>query len=364
MINIDKYKSIVRKNGSPVLVLDSQKIKDNYEILKESLPDVELYYAVKSNSEKEVIEILNKEGCKFDVASINEIKLCLDNNVPVENLLFTHPIKSSSDIKIISDYGINIFIIDNILEIDKIPNGSKVLIRVKTFDYKCGSNLSKKFGCDFEQINEIAFKSRDKGLNIIGICFHVGSQTSSNQAFVDMLISLRGVYDSLEKEGFKLEILDIGGGFPSFWDSPVDMYEFCSPIREHLSIFEKYRIIAEPGRYLVNNAFTLLYSIIGKNIRDEKIWYYADEGVYGLFATIVYDKVNFPVNFLNKRVGNLESCVLSGPTCDCVDIISDDILLPSDLEIGDLLMTEYIGAYSTVCSTVFNGFGKTKIVCI
>jgi len=364
MINIDKYKSIIRKYGSPVLILDSQKIKDNYEILKESLPEVDLYYAVKSNSEKEVINILHKEGCKFDVASINEIKLCLENDVPKEDLLFTHPIKSISDIKIIRDHGIQTFVVDNLCEIGKIPEGSNVLIRVKTFDYKCGSNLSKKFGCEMTDIEYLAEKSRMKGLNVVGMCFHVGSQASSNQAYVDMLISLKGIYDSFEGNGLRLEILDIGGGFPSFWDAPVDMYEFCSPIREYLSLFKDYKVVAEPGRYLVNNAFTLLYSIVGKNIRDEKIWYYVDEGVYGVFPTIIYDKVNFPINFLNKGVGNLESCVLSGPTCDCVDIISDDILLPSTLEVGDLLITEYIGAYSTVCSTNFNGFGKTKVVCV
>jgi ornithine decarboxylase len=140
------------------------------------------------------------------------------------------------------------------------------------------------------------------------------------------------------------------------------MYEFCSSIREYLSLFKDYRIIAEPGRYMVNNAFTLLYSVVGKNIRDGKKWYYVDEGVYGLFPTVIYDKVNFSINFFNRGSGNLEPCVLSGPTCDSVDIISEDILLPSDLDIGDLLITEYIGAYSTVCSTNFNGFGKTKVV--
>ncbi|HUS49892.1 MAG TPA: type III PLP-dependent enzyme [Candidatus Paceibacterota bacterium] len=364
MINIDKYKSIIRKHGSPVLILDSQKIIDNYEILKESLPGVEIYYAVKSNSEAEVIRILEGVGCNFDVASINEIKLCLDYGICSDRLLFTHPIKTSSDIVLINEYGLNTFVIDNIREIDKIPIGSKILIRVKTFDYKCGSNLSKKFGCEISEIEELAKNAREKGLNVIGICFHVGSQASSNQAYVDMLISLKEIYDYLEKQGFKLEILDIGGGFPSFWDSPVDMYEFCSPLRECLSIFEKYKIIAEPGRYIVNNAFTLLYSVIGKNIRDGKIWYYVDEGVYGSFSTIIYDKVSFSINFLHKGNVNLESCVLSGQTCDCVDIISEDILLPSDLEIGDLLITEYIGAYSTVCSTKFNGFSRTKVISV
>jgi ornithine decarboxylase len=364
MINIDKYKKIIRNYGSPILVLDTQKIKDNYDILTESLPGVSLHYAVKANSEKEVIDILNQEGCNFDVASINEINLCLNYGVEIEKLLYTHPVKSLKDIQTILDTGINTFVVDSIYEINKIPEKSKVIIRVKSFDYKCGSDLSKKFGCEISEIEELAVQSRDRGLDVIGLCFHVGSQTSSNQAYVDMLISLRGVYTSLEEMGFKLEILDIGGGFPSFWDSPVDMYEFCSPIREYLSLFEKYKIIAEPGRYLVNNAFTLLYSIIGKNIRDGKIWYYVDEGVYGSFSTIIYDKVSFPINFLNKGTNTLEQCVLTGPTCDCVDIISEDILLPSDLVPGNLLITEYIGAYSTVCATKFNGISKTKIVSI
>jgi len=364
LINIDKYKSIIRKHGSPVLILDTKKIKDNYEILKESLPDVELYYAVKSNSEKGVLSVLKKCGCNFDVASLNEIKICLDCGIEINRMLYTHPIKSLKDINKMVEYGINTFVVDNDEEIKKIPEGSNVLIRVKTFEYKCGSNLSKKFGCEIEEIDHLACESRDKNLNVLGVCFHVGSQTSCNQAYVDMLISLRKEYTSLEEKGFNLKVLDIGGGFPSFWDAPIDMYEFCTPIREYLSLFDKYKIIAEPGRYLVNNSMTLLYSIVGKNIRDGKIWYYVDEGVYGSFSTIVYDKVNFSINFLNRGASDLESCVLTGPTCDCVDIISEDILLPSDLQIGDLLITEYIGAYSTVCYTNFNGLGKTKIVLI
>ena len=364
MINIDKYKSIVRSHGSPVLILDTKKIKDNYEVLQESLPNVSLYYAVKSNSEKEVIDILNKEGCNFDVASLNEIKLCMDNGVNSDRMLYTHPIKIPNEIEKIVSCGINTFVIDNIYEIIKIPKNSNVLIRVKAFEYKCGSNLSKKFGCEISDIKEIAEKSRENGINVIGLCFHVGSQSSSNQAFVDMLLSLKKSYEILENDGFELTTLDIGGGFPSFWDSPVDMYEFCGPIRDHLSLFNKYKIIAEPGRYLVDNAFTLLYSVIGKNYRDGKKWYYVDEGVYGSFSGVIYDKISFSINFFNKGVSGLESCVLSGPTCDCVDVISEDILLPSNLEIGDLLITEYIGAYSTVCASNFNGFNKTKIVCI
>lgn len=363
MINIDKYKSLIRKHGSPVLIMDSQRVRDNYEILKESLPGVDIYYAVKSNSEKEIIDVLHKKGCYFDVASINEIKICSECGVDVNRMLYTHPVKSMVDVSQAVQLGIYTFVVDSIFEIPKMPKGSDILIRVKSFDYKCGSNLSKKFGCDLADIENIAEECRKNNLNVVGLCFHVGSQAGSNQAYVDMLISLREKYRMLEERGFKLKILDIGGGFPSFWDTPVDMYEFCSPIRENLSLFEGYRIIAEPGRYISNNAFTLLYSIVGKNWRDGRIWYYVDEGVYGSFATVIYDKVNFPVNFVKRR-GSLESCVLSGPTCDCVDIISDDILLPSDLDVGDLLVTEYIGAYSTVCSTNFNGFGKTKIVCL
>ena len=204
MINIDKYKRIVRQHGTPTLVLDAQKIKDNYEILKESLPNVFLYYAVKANSEKEVINILHNEGCNFDVASLDEIKLCLDNNVTVDKLLYTHPIKALKDMEEIKNYGIDTFIIDNIYEIEKIPSKANVLIRVKAFDYKCGSNLSKKFGCDINMVDDIAEKSREKNLNVIGLCFHVGSQAGSNQAYVDMLISLRKLYTSLEEKIFNL----------------------------------------------------------------------------------------------------------------------------------------------------------------
>lgn len=355
-------KGIVKEYGSPCLVLDSQRLRYNYNNLKNALPNVDLYYAVKANSELEVLRILDKEGSFFDVASGAEIEKCIEAGIDVEKLLYTHPIKNPKDIEVAIKYGSNTFVIDNLYELQKLPIHSNIIIRVKTFDYECASNLSKKFGCEIKDTIDIALECKNRNMNVIGYCFHVGSQIVSNSAYADMLVCLKETYDVLEEKGFNLQLLDIGGGFPSVWSAPVDMYEFCAPIREHLKPFEKYRIIAEPGRYLVNSAFTMIYSIIGKSIRDEKIWYYVDEGIYGSFSTVIYDKMDVSIDYLKDSKETLEPCVLTGPTCDCIDIISENALLPSDLEIGDILLTTYLGAYSISCATNFNGFDKTLIV--
>ena len=370
---------MTKKYIAPTLTIDLSKVVENFCSISDALPGVTIYYAVKSCPNYEIVRELSSIGCSFDIASVEEYDLCekcLFESDKSSRIFYTHPIKSPYEIETLVEKGISDFVIDNIYELDKIPAGSNVFIRAKTIDYDCGCNLSKKFGCDISEIMELAKTVCEKEIYLKGICFHVGSQISTNLAFVDMLNCLKETYNEIlsekskQRRGFpnnkylsKFEILDIGGGFPYVSNNPIDINEFCIPINEELNWFidKGIRIYAEPGRYIVANAAILEFSIIGKNIRNGVTWYYADDGIYGSFMDVALSEST--VSIYPKRSDAIDygPVVLAGPTCDSVDIISENIILPQDLSIGDELVCDNMGAYVIGMSTRFNGLYNTKI---
>jgi ornithine decarboxylase len=160
-----------------------------------------------------------------------------------------------------------------------------------------------------------------------------------------------------------LDIIDIGGGFPINYLNPVlPVQRFCQPINEYLErYFSKYRIIAEPGRVLSGPCMVLAAKVMGKSLRSGVWWYYLDEGVYGSFSGKIYDHAEYPL--LVPRSGETFTSVLAGPTCDSIDVLYENIALPR-LEIGDVLLFDSMGAYTTASASNFNGFPKAKIVLI
>jgi len=354
------YKNLVENHGSPLIIFYKNRLIKNYNNLKNALPNVVIHYAIKSNSNPLIVKTLNDIGSSFDVASSTELKYCLKDNVPISNILYTHPIKTKEEILFFKNNKINTFVIDNISEIEKLSENDNILIRIKPVNIDCKHNLSKKFGCDISDIFNISNKIRQNNMNLIGICFHVGSQTLNPTPYLSTLKILVNIYKKLEKSGFNLSILDIGGGFPNSWDNKVDIFEFCSPIREYLKNFDKYKIIAEPGRFLVSDTCESIFSIIGKNYRNNKLWYYVDEGIYNSFSDIIYDKISYPIYDLYKQ--EKEICILAGQTCDSIDVICKNIQLSNNLNYGDILISSDIGAYSSECASSFNGFLKTKYV--
>ena len=169
---------------------------------------------------------------------------------------------------------------------------------------------------------------------------------------------------SMKKDkGYKLKIVDIGGGFPAPYDSHVPDFEhLASLINSEIDrLFEKdIEIIAEPGRFFVATAATLVTQIIGKARREGKMFYHIDDGVYHTFSGVVFDHCQY--HFNSFREGEHEICAVVGPTCDGFDKVSIAEDLPGDLEIGDYLYTINIGAYSNASSTNFNGFPPAKVL--
>jgi ornithine decarboxylase len=160
-----------------------------------------------------------------------------------------------------------------------------------------------------------------------------------------------------------MNLLDIGGGFPAPYDDSVKPFsELARKINAELNrLFPKdIQILAEPGRFMVATAGTAVSKIIGKAVRNGKLCYYIDDGVYNTFSGIIFDHCKYPVKAFKK--GPTEICTVFGPTCDALDVLSMSEELPTNLELGDLVYSRNIGAYGTASATQFNGFQPAKIV--
>jgi ornithine decarboxylase len=357
---------LVEVHGTPSLFLSENRLQESYRELKAALPGVTLYYAVKSNAAPEFVSILKTEGCLFDVCSNGEIDVVKAAGVPAAHCLHTHPIHQDKDIRYALDAGITLFVVDNENELQKfLPYKDKVdlLVRMSIQNPNCLVNLSHKFGIAPELTFDLIEKTAKLGLHVKGICFHCGSQNQNSLKYIEALEYCRDICRKAALKGITIEVIDIGGGFPINYLTPVlPMAEFCEPVNEYLErYFSNYRIIAEPGRVLSGPAMTLATRVIGKSLRSGVWWYYLDEGVYGSFSGKIYDHTDYPM-FLT-RAGERYNSVLAGPTCDSIDVPYENIALPL-LEIGDLLVFESMGAYTSASASTFNGFTKAKIVVV
>jgi ornithine decarboxylase len=254
---------------------------------------------------------------------------------------------------------------DNLNELKKIrqyaPHAGVVLrLRVDNTGSQC--ELSSKFGCAAGEAVDLVEAAFKLGLIVEGLSFHVGSQCTNFQNFVQALNAAAAVMRESKSRGHEIKILDIGGGFPAPYNKHVRPFrELAQVINGEIDrlFAPDIQILAEPGRFLVASAATSIARIIGKAVRDGKTCYYIDDSVYHTFSGIIFDHCQYHLKAFKK--GKTEICAVFGQTCDGLDTISQSEQLP-DLEIEDLLYSENIGAYSNASATWFNGFPPAKVV--
>ncbi|MBE0557503.1 MAG: type III PLP-dependent enzyme, partial [Proteobacteria bacterium] len=223
--------------------------------------------------------------------------------------------------------------------------------------------MSSKFGAEPGDAHQLIQQAFDMGLKVEGLSFHVGSQCTNFDNYTMALAITSTIFHEARKKGFNLNLIDVGGGFPVPYDSQVPDFEKLATLlnSEFTRLFpDDIEILAEPGRFIVATAATLVSEIIGKARRDGKVFYHINDGVYHTFSGVVYD--HWIPNFRALKEGKPEICAVVGPTCDSFDKISLSVELPWNLDVGDYLVTDNIGAYSIASSTKFNGFDGAKIV--
>ncbi len=370
-----KLLAFIEQHGTPLFILDHNKIKKNYRIFKKNLPRVQCYYAVKANSNPEIIKTLFNEGSSFDVASYNEFMQIYEYLKHFEKkekdffiwdkIIFSNTIKDRETLRKIKRYR-PLVTYDNRDELMKIKehcDTAGLVLRLKVPDTGSQVEMSSKFGAEPGDANNLIRDAFDAGLVVEGLSFHVGSQCTNFDNYTSALAITADIFHDARKKGYHLNIVDIGGGFPVPYDAQVPKFEKLAQLinAECQRLFpQDIEIIAEPGRFMVASAAVLITEIIGKARRDGKIFYYINDGVYHTFSGVVYD--HWVPNFNSFRRGKKGICAVVGPTCDSFDKISLSVQIPGNLKIGDYLYTENIGAYSIASSTRFNGFDGAKII--
>ena len=363
-----------RRHGTPIVVIDHEIVRRNYALFRRHLPKVQAYYAVKANPAPEIVRTLYKAGASFDVASFPEFLLVHENieRLPAkqrqdyiwDKIIYANPIKPKETLQALDEYK-PLITYDNLDELRKIkryaPHAGLVL-RLRVPNTGSMVELSSKFGCDSAEAVDLIAAAFRIGLVVEGLSFHVGSQCTNFDNFVQALNIAAAVRQEAMSRGHEIKILDIGGGFPVPYDPHVKPFqELAKKVNAEIDrLFTRdIEILAEPGRFLVATAATAVARIIGKAFRGGKTCYYIDDSVYHTFSGIVFDHCQYRIK--SFKSGPRELCTVFGQTCDGMDTIVQSEALPH-LEIDDLVYSERIGAYSNASSTWFNGFAPAKVV--
>jgi ornithine decarboxylase len=366
--------ALVREHGTPLVVIDHDAIRANYAQFKKYLPKVQAYYAVKANAEPAIVRTLYKAGASFDVASFPEFMLVYENirHLPPkeqqdfiwDKIIYANPTKPKETLQQLNQYK-PLVTFDNITELKKIKQYAPqagVVARIRVPNTGSMVELSSKFGCDPGEAVDLIQAAFGMGLVAEGISFHVGSQCTNFQNFVQALEISAAVMNESKSRGHALKILDIGGGFPAPYDKHVKPFSLLArKINAEIDrLFPNdIQIIAEPGRFLVATAATSIARVIGKAVRDGKQCYYIDDSVYHTFSGIIFDHCQYHLKAFKR--GKTEISAVFGQTCDALDKISLSEDLP-ELDIDELVYSENIGAYSSASATWFNGFPPAKVV--
>jgi ornithine decarboxylase len=359
-------------------------------------------------------------GCNFDCASREEISMVLSQGVSPDRIIFANPCKASSHIKYARSEDIDLLTFDNVSELYKIKlyhPKAKLLVRIKVDDSKSLCKFSCKFGASMEELDDIFKLAKASSLEICGVSYHIGSLCKDLETYENAILEAKKVFDMGKKYGFEMNVLDIGGGFPglddedeedeleqrSEEDSQMESEEELDKIKIDIEndtkkrgcsvctegeIVEKkilkfkdiakiiqttiknnfnnenIRVISEPGRYMVATSHTLVLNIVSKKEyldkeNNEKYFnYYLNDGVYGSFNCTIFDHAKPKILPYNERDGKFYKSYIWGNTCDSID--SCGIHYLPDLAIGERVLVENMGAYTTAAATTFNGFKKTE----
>lgn len=365
-------------HGTPVLLLDPDRVAAQYRRLRAALPFVGFHYAVKALAHDAVLDVLDGAGCGFDVATGEELRLLTRRGVGAERIIHTHPIKKPVEIAEALAAGVRTFVVDNEVEIAKFheaPADTGLLVRLSYRSPHAKSDLSSKFGVGPFEAARLVESALSAGVRVAGFSYHVGSQLDDPPRFAAAAADTLELMGILERRlNVQFDTLDIGGGFPASYDGEAaGIDEVAAALRPVLAPHaRRLDIIAEPGRVMVAEAMSLVTSVVGMAERADGRWYYLDDGLYGSYSNVLTEDVH-PLIFAERDLGDADTrrraavdhrwATLAGPTCDSSDVIAREVLLP-ELRVGDLLISPTMGAYTTVTATRFNGRPFTPIAVV
>ena len=359
----------------PTLVLDVDRVADQYQALKAGLGRARIHYAVKANPTREIVERLVEVGSGFDAASRAEIELCLSLGARPDHISFGNTVKKPRDIEFAFHAGVSLFAADAEEELEKIAAhapGASVYIRLIVDASEADWPLSRKFGCTREKAIGLMDMARGLGLKPVGLSFHVGSQTKRATMWTTTLDQVAAVWHAARDAGHDLTLLNIGGGFPAYYGEEIEgptpyAAKVMSLVTERFG--DVPDVMAEPGRGLVAEAGMIAAEVLlvsRKSDNDLHRWVYLDIGKFSGLAETMEEAIRY--QFTTDRDGDpMGACILAGPSCDSADVLYEKrpVELPMTLKAGDRFLIRNCGAYtSSYASVGFNGFPPLDVVVI
>ena len=350
----------VRHNGhrTPFLLVDLELVRTKIQRFRAAMPGVRIHYAMKANPHPEILRVMIEEHVAFEVASAGELEMLLALGVPGPEIHYNNPIKPPSHLERAVREGVAWFAIDSIEELRKVVAAkadARLCLRIETQNLGSDWPLVGKFGVSLAEVGELVREASRIRADLAGVSFHVGSQCRNLDNWSIGVENAKIVFDMMRKSGLAPRLLNIGGGFPVLHTKPIPTIErIGASVRHALAgLPREVRVMAEPGRYLVSDAAWLVSRVIGTANRRGTRWVYLDAGVFhGLMETA--EGLEYQIR--SDRRGAEIPCTVAGPTCDSVDVIAKDRILPADLQTGDYVYVPNAGAYSTAYATSFNGF--------
>lgn len=374
--DMDTFKRIeafAKDKATPFVVIDTSIIAKQYDDMVNGFPYANVYYAVKANPAAEILSLLKDKGSNFDIASIYELDMVMNVGVTTDRVSYGNTIKKRQDVRAFYERGVRMYASDSEADLRMIAEeapGSRIYVRILTEGTDTADwPLSRKFGCQNEMAYELLVLAQELGLEPFGISFHVGSQQRDIGAWDSAIGKVKSIFDRLRDEhNITLKMINMGGGFPANY---IDKTNQLGVYAEQITHFLKEdfgddlpQIILEPGRSLISNAGILVSEVVlisKKSYTALERWVFTDVGKFSGLIETMDEAIKFPI--YTDRQGELDKCVIAGPTCDSADIMYEHYSygLPNDLAIGDRMYWLTAGAYTTTYSAVcFNGFPPLK----
>ncbi len=361
--------------SEPTLVLDLDRVSQQFRALKAGLGRAHIHYAVKANPARQIVARLVDEGSHFDAASRGEIALCLAEGADPSEISFGNTIKKASDIAWAHAQGITLFAADAEEELHKIARhapGAAVYIRLIVEASQADWPLSRKFGCDRAMALDLLDIATGLGLRAVGFSFHVGSQTRQAAMWAPILDVFADVWSAAQARGHALSLVNIGGGFPAFYGEAIEAP--AAYAAEVLAMVEARfpgatTVMAEPGRGMVAEAGAIAAEVVlvsRKSAQDLHRWVYLDIGRFSGLAETEGEAIRYQL-ITPRDADTAGPCVLAGPSCDSADVLYEKrpVALPLTLQAGDRVIIRNAGAYTSSYSSVgFNGFPPLAVVVI
>jgi ornithine decarboxylase len=346
----------------PVTLLRPHAASRAARFFAEKFPGRSLY-AVKANPSPDLIALLWANGITdYDVASISEVRL-VRGILPEAGLHFMHPVKSEEAIaEAYFEHGCRTFSLDSTEELEKIVRATKaatdltLCVRIRVSSEHAKLSLAAKFGAEPSEMKQLLIETRQVA-DALGICFHVGSQAMTPSAYTQAMERVRA---AIVESGVTVDVVDVGGGFPSVYPGmePPPLEAYFDAIHrsfEDLPVSYSSELWCEPGRALCAEYSSLIVRV--EKRRGAEL--YINDGAYGALFDAAHVGWRFPVDLLRQPESETRDMPFSfyGPTCDDMDHMAGPFHLPADIQAGDYIEIGMLGAYGCAMRTGFNGFG-------